>query len=219
MHDIYQFVSGPLLMLSFAVFICGLIYRLVSLAVLAWKKDFMVYSYMSLRYSIRSIIHWIIPFAATNMKKHPVMTVVTFLFHISILAVPLFLFAHGILWYEAWGVNLWHIPNVAADVMTIIVVASCLFFLCRRLFLPEVNYVTDAKDYLLLAIVAAPFITGFWAYHQFPGYTAAMLLHIISGELWLVVIPFSKISHMVFFWFTRAYMGSEFGAIKHARDW
>jgi hypothetical protein len=40
-----------------------------------------------------------------------------------------------------------------------------------------------------------------------------------SGALWLMIIPFTRIVHMLFFPFTRAYMGNEFGYVRNARDW
>jgi nitrate reductase gamma subunit len=46
-----------------------------------------------------------------------------------------------------------------------------------------------------------------------------MILHIISGEVMLVAIPFTRLSHMLFAPLTRAYMGSEFGGVRHAKDW
>ena len=91
--------------------------------------------------------------------------------------------------------------------------------LVRRLKLPEVQYVTSASDYVILAIVAAPFITGFLAYHQWFAYKWMVILHIVSGEIMLVAIPFTRLSHMIFAPLTRAYMGSEFGKIRPARDW
>jgi nitrate reductase gamma subunit len=46
-----------------------------------------------------------------------------------------------------------------------------------------------------------------------------LILHILTGEILLVAIPFTRLSHMFFFFFTRAYMGSEFGSVRNARDW
>lgn len=219
MHSVYNVVSGPLVWVSVIVFIGGSLYRLVSMAVLAKKKDGLIYTYMSLRYALRSILHWITPFGSENMRKHPVMTIVTFVFHISLFAAPLFLFAHISLIHESWEVSWWFMPNALADVLTLVVVGACFFFLVRRIVLPEVNYLTTLSDYIILLIVAMPFITGFWAYHQLPGVSLAGILHIISGEILLAVIPFTRLSHMLFFPFTRGYMGSEFGAIRHAKDW
>jgi nitrate reductase gamma subunit len=82
-----------------------------------------------------------------------------------------------------------------------------------------VRYVTSASDYIILAIVAAPFITGFLAYYQWFGYQFFLNLHILTGEIMLVAIPFTRLSHMLFAPLTRAYMGSEFGGVRHAKDW
>jgi nitrate reductase gamma subunit len=84
---------------------------------------------------------------------------------------------------------------------------------------PEVQYVTSASDYIILGIVALPFITGFVAYYQWFEYQIFMIVHVISGEIMLVAIPFTRLSHMLFAPLTRAYMGSEFGGVRHAKDW
>lgn len=219
MHELYNFVSGPLVWLAFLLFVGGSLYRLLTMATLAKQKDGVVFEYMDFRYAMRSVLHWIVPFGSENMRKNPAMTLVTFAFHICLFCVPVFLFAHVVLWKEAWDVGWWFLPDALADVMTLIVIASCVFFLVRRRVRPEVRYLTSGSDYLILAIVAAPFVTGFWAYHQWIGYKAVLILHILSGEIMLVAIPFTRLSHMIFFVFTRGYMGSEFGAIRHARDW
>lgn len=219
MHGLYNFVSGPMVWIALIVFIGGCLYRLVSTASLAKKKDSVVYAYMDFYYALRSILHWIIPFGSENMRRQPLMTFVTFAFHICLICVPLFLFAHVVLWKEAWNISWRFLSDSTADVMTLIVIASCIFFLFRRLTRPEVKFLTSRSDFILLAIVAAPFITGFWAYHQWPGYRMMLILHILSGEIMLITIPFSRLSHAIYFPLTRAYMGSEFGAVKHAKDW
>ena len=219
MHDFYNFVTGPLAWAAFIVFIAGSLYRLINMLYLVNKKEKFIYTYMSFKYSFRSIFHWITPFATVNWKMHPVLTIVTFAFHICLIIAPVFLLSHAILWDESWNISLWTLPDGVADIMTLIVVGSCIFFLVRRLVLPEVQYVTSASDYVILAIVALPFITGFIAYHQWASYQVSMILHIISGEIMLVAIPFTRLSHMLFSPFTRAYMGSEFGGVRNAKDW
>ncbi len=219
MHTFYEWLTGPLAWVAFLIFIGGCLYRLVAMLVLVHKKERFIFSYMSWKYSLRSIVHWIVPFATTNWKRHPVLTIVTFAFHICLFLTPIFLLAHIILWDEAWRLSWWALPDGLADVMTLVVIAACIFFLVRRIILPEVQYVTAASDYLILLIVAAPFVTGFIAYHQWFHYPFFLNLHILSGEIMLVAIPFTRLSHMIFSVFTRAYMGSEFGGIRHAKDW
>jgi len=219
MHDIYNFVSGPLAWLAFIIFFGGCLYRLVSLILLVNKKEKFIFTYMSWKYSLRSILHWMTPFATENWRRHPVLTIVTFAFHICLIAAPVFLLSHNILWDESWNIRWWSLPDGVADIMTLIVIGGCVFFLVRRLKLPEVQYVTSASDYVILGIVAAPFVTGFLAYHQWFAYQWLAILHIVSGEIMLAAIPFTRLSHMIFAPLTRAYMGSEFGKVRQARDW
>ncbi len=219
MYDIYNFVSGPLVWVAFIVFIAGSLYRLIDMIRLVNKKEKFIFSYMSWKYSFRSILHWVIPFGSEGWKNNRSLTIVTFVFHICLIIVPVFLLSHIILWDESWNVSWFSLPDPVADIMCLIVIACCIFFLIRRITSPEVQYVTSASDYIILAIVAAPFITGFLAYHQWFGYQVFVVLHILSGEIMRAAIPFTRLSHMLFSPFTRAYMGSEFGGVRHAKDW
>jgi len=219
MHTLYKVVSGPLLWIAFCLFIGGCIFRLWQLYSLARRKEAFIFSYFSFKYSLRSLAHWLTPFATVNMRKHPFMTVVSFAFHICLLLVPIFALSHIVLWEEAWGIQWWALPDGLADIMTLIVVTACILFLIRRLTRPEVRYVTSTSDFALLAVVAMPFITGFYCYHQWPGYQVALIAHMLSGEIMLIAIPFTRLSHMLTAIFTRSYMGSEFGGVRHAHDW
>ena len=69
MHSLYNFVSGPLVWLAFIIFIGGCLYRLITLIVLVHKKEKFIYTYMSWKYSLRSIVRWSTPFATENMRR------------------------------------------------------------------------------------------------------------------------------------------------------
>ncbi|MDR3641037.1 MAG: nitrate reductase [Humidesulfovibrio sp.] len=219
MNAAYQFVTGPLAWAAWGIFLLGSGYRLISMYQLAKTKDATSIAFMSWHFSLRSIVNWLIPFNALGWRKSPVMTVATFVFHACLFLTPIFLVAHMLLWNQAFGVSFATIPDNAADIMTLVVIAACLYFAGRRLVQPEVRYITSGKDWLALVIVLAPFLTGFLAYHQAISYNAMIILHVVAGEIMLAAIPFTRLSHMVFAAFTRAYMGSEFGGVRHARDW
>ncbi|MBU0991573.1 MAG: nitrate reductase [Proteobacteria bacterium] len=218
-NTLYNLVTGPLVWLTFLVFIGGSVYKIRQLFSLVNNKEKFIYSYMSLKFSLRSLAHWVVPFATVNWRKHPVMTVMTFLFHFCLVLMPLFLTAHVTIIHEAWGIRWVTLPDGIADTMTMIVIAGALFFLIRRFTLREVRYLSVASDYVLVAIVAAPFVTGFLAYHHILNYQLMLILHILSGEIMLMAIPFTRFSHMLYAIFTRTYIGSEFGSVRHARDW
>jgi nitrate reductase gamma subunit len=219
MEDVYRFVSGPLAWIAFILFFGGCLWRLIEIIVLVHRKEKFIFTYMSLTYGLRSIVHWIVPFAAVNWRLRPVLTVVTFAFHWCLLATPIFLLSHVVLWEKAWNIAWWTFPDALADAMTVIVILSCVYFLVRRIVSAQVRFVTDTRDFVILAIVAAPFVTGFLAFHQWFAYDFMVVAHIVSGEIMLAAIPFTRLSHMIYSPLTRAYIGSEFGKIRHARDW
>ncbi len=218
-NSLYNFVSGPLVWLAFIIFIGGSIYRIRNLILLVNKKERFIYTYMSLKYSLRSIMHWIVPFATVNWRKRPVMTITTFVFHAGIVIMPFFISGHVILFHNAWGFSWYSLPESFTNAVTLLVIICCVIFFMRRLVLREVKFLTDASDYGLLLIAVAPFITGFLAYHNIGNYHFWLILHMLSGEIMLIAIPFTRLSHMLYALFTRAYIGSEFGKIRHAKDW
>ena len=219
MHDIYNLVTGPLAWLAWGIFVIGSIYRLATMYVLAKKKDGASLAYMSWGYSLRSIINWLIPFNAMGWRKSPLTCVATFAFHISLILAPIFLLAHVALWDQFFGITYPVFPEQVTDILTMIVIAGCLFFAGRRLFQKDVRFVTTPMDWLILVITALPFITGLLAYHQILEYRVMIILHILAGELMLAAIPFTRLSHVLFAVFTRSYLGSEFGGVRHAKDW
>ena len=219
MYDIYHFVSGPMVWLSIIIFLLGSVYRFYTLFYLTLKKEKFILSFMSLKYGLRSILHWIIPFGSLGWRSQPVLTIMTFAFHISLFVAPLFLLSHVIMLKEGIGISWATVSDSTADIMTLIVLIGCVFFIGRRIFKKDVKYLTSPNDFLLIGIVIAPFLTGFIAYHQFFAYKLMMVLHIISGEILLMAIPFTRLSHMLLSPLTRAYMGSEFGGVRHAKDY
>ncbi len=215
----YTFLAGPALWAAFIIFLGGLIFRIARLYRLSRKKDHVFYNHIDLKWGAKSIFRWIIPWSSASMRSHPLFTLMVFSFHISLIIVPLFLNAHNILWNEKFGINLFSIPNTLADVFTLVLIGSGLYLFMRRIIRPEVRILTGIRDYVLLILTMLPFITGFLAYHQIGKYEFMMLFHIISSETLLIIIPFSKLSHVVLFFFTRAFIGFEMGGRRGARSW
>jgi nitrate reductase gamma subunit len=219
MDEWYRLATGPLVWVAFGMFIGGSLFRLIHLLALVHRREPFIYTYMSLTFGLRSILHWLTPFGTASWRLHPWLTIVTFVFHLCLVLTPVFLLAHIVLWDEAWNLRWWALPDGLAIAMTGVVIAGCVFFFIRRRITPEVAYVTSASDYLILLLTVAPFLTGLIAYCQWLDVRLFTLLHVLTGEAMLIAVPFTRIIHMLFAPLTRAYMGSEFGAIRHARDW
>jgi nitrate reductase gamma subunit len=215
----YTFLAGPALWATFVIFSGGLTIRIAHLYHLSRKKDKVVYNHSSLNWGVKSIFHWLLPWGSASMRQQPVFTFMAFLFHITLLAVPLFLDAHNILWDESWGISLWSLPDALSDVMTVMLLISIIFLVSRRIVRSEVRILTESRDYVLLGLTALPFLTGFLAYHQVGPYELLMIMHLLTAEIILILIPFTKLAHMVLFFFTRAFIGFEMGGRRGARSW
>jgi nitrate reductase gamma subunit len=216
--DIYELVRGPFAWVALIVFVAGSLYRIAAMLI-SGKKEPSLYPATSLKDGLRSILHGLLPFGSTYMRRQPLFTVVTIGFHLGVIILPLFLLAHTVLWYESWQILWWSLPDLLADIVAVWVMLACVYFLVRRSTVPEVKQVTRPTDILLPAIVLLTFLTGFLAYHQWGPYRPMLILHILAGEILLVTIPFSKLGHMLFVMFSRAYMGAEFGKVLKAREW
>jgi len=216
--DFYEIVRGPLVWIAFAIFVVGALYKVVTMSMLA-KKEKSVLPTWNAKFGFRSVLHWMVPYANHNTRVRPFFTAVSFAFHVCLLATPLFAMGHAVSWRESWGISWWSLPPGIADAMTLIVVAGGVFFALRRVAAPEVRNVTDWSDYAIVLVVIAPFLTGFMAHQQWLPYRLMITLHILTGCLWLIAIPFTRLAHMIWFFVSRSYMGSEFGAVRNARDW
>ena len=216
--DIYELVRGPFAWIALAIFILGSLYRVIFLLLTGKKESTPNYS-KGAKDAARSVLHGLLPFGSTTMRKQPLFTIVTFLFHLCVIILPIFLLAHIVLWYESWKILWWSLPDMLADAMALWVMLACLYFIGRRLVVPEVKEVSRPGDVVLLIIILLTFLSGFLAYHQIGPYRPILILHVISSEVLLVILPFSKLGHMLFFYFSRAYMGAEYGKTLKARDW
>ncbi len=211
----YDFVAGPLAKIAFLVFFLGLIWRLIRYARgLNWQADRVTYTKNlgpGIKGALRSIVAWLIPFGTHSWRFYPGFTVLVFIFHIGILITPLFLLGHNIMFEAAWGFRLPSIPEALADTLTVAMLGAGLFILLRRIAFPQVRILTKPYDLLVLGIAMAPFFTGFMAHMQVGNYNFWLIAHLLSGEIMLVAIPFTKLSHFLLFFLSRAQLGMDFG--------
>jgi nitrate reductase gamma subunit len=208
------------------VFFVGVVYRTIQLFRLTKGKKQVFYTsktpkqqHVSQLTPEERKINILISFQNSLLGKHPIMTMVSFVFHVCLFTAPIFLSAHNLLLYESWGITFISIPDSVADLLTIIFLVCALFFLIRRIVIPKVQSISSPYDYVLLFITTVPFLTGFFAYHQWFDYKTVILLHILAGEFMLIAIPFTKLGHMVFFFFIRILIGSEYSFWRGSRTW
>ena len=226
MSLLYELARGPLVWISAIIFLCGIVFRARQLFSLTRKKERIFCPARSSEPATlrtpapeEKKIERIVAFQNMLIGKNPVMAIVSIVFHSCLFIAPLFALGHSLLVYESWKITLPSLPDGLIDVLTIVLLACSLFFLVRRLLIPRVQALSTAYDYIVLFLTVAPFLTGFLAYHQWLDYKTVITLHMLAGEAMLIAIPFSKIGHMVFFFFVRILVGSETSFWRGNRTW
>lgn len=217
MAQLYDILTGPGLAISLAIFFGGLIFRLVWYFVgLDWRLERVAYKpWMSqgMKGGIHSAFKWLLPFGTTGWRAQPFFAVCFFLFHFGAVLVPIFLLGHNEILQERFGFSFPAMPQLMADILVVCTIIGAVFILLRRIALSEVRILTTWYDYFILALATVPFITGFVARLHVGDYDFWLICHILSGELMLILAPFTKLSHIALYFASRWQIGADY-AIK-----
>lgn len=214
--DFFSFVEGPLLWIAFLTFIFGSLLKVALFLSVAQKMDKIIYQHFRWKYVLATLGRWLIPLNR-DVVKNPVFVILAYIFHICLIIVPIWFSGHISLWEESRFEWSWTpIPDGLADWMTLIFLAIALFFFLRRVISADIRLLSTFSDYLLIVVTALPFVTGYFLTHGtmdnigFLGENI-QIIHMLSGELMLILIPFTKLSHFVLFFFSRGATAIEFG--------
>jgi nitrate reductase gamma subunit len=205
MEQWIEFARGPLFAVTFLIMVLGLSRLvLVQVAMLVTGKGRRLRN-APWRKILAETASWIVP-VKHLIPGTKLFSVVSFLFHIGIIIVSLFLADHVVLWEQWLGVRLPEIGYTLADFLTLFTLACVVVLFGYRTLSGRLRAMSMRSDYVLLLLVFLPMASGFAASH--PGvnplpWDVMMLIHLLSAELLFVVIPFSKLSHIVLFFFDR----------------
>jgi len=217
----YELARGPLLWIALLLFVGGVGYRIFQLFSLTSKKEKVYCPSSRVRPESTGSRKFRVILMLQNslLGQHPVMAIGSFLFHCLLFAVPIFCLGHNILLRQSIGISFLSLPDGLTNFLTIVILLGVLFFFLRRLLVPRVRAVSSAYDHAVLLITAAPFLTGLLAYYQWGDPRTMITCHALAGNLMLVAIPFTKLGHMVFFFFARFFLGGEHGFGRGERVW
>jgi nitrate reductase gamma subunit len=212
MHD---FLTGIFFWIALSVCLIGMLVRFIQyFRGLSWQLDRVAYKAHPMhgfKGAMRSIYKWLVPFGTYGWRTQPFMAIIFFGFHIGAIFVPLFLVGHNIFFEAKFGFSFFTMSPFLADFLTWTALICAFFLILRRIALPEVRIMTTLQDYGILFISLAPLVTGLLARYQIGDYSFWLNLHIFSGEVLLIAIPFTKLSHVFLFFASRAQLGMDFG--------
>jgi len=205
MEQWIAFAKGPLFAFTFLIMVLGLV-RLAIIQIYTissgkgrkirnthWKKI------------ITDSLSWVVPIRHL-IPGTKIFSIVSFLCHIGIILVPLFLADHIALWEGLVNFDLPQIGYGLADFLTLFTITCLIILFGFRVFSARLRSMSKKMDYIILLNILIPFTTGYLAMHPNINpfsWNTVMLIHLLSAELLFVLIPFTKLAHVVLFVFDR----------------
>lgn len=227
--DLYDFLRGPGFVISIIVFLSGFLYRtlwLIRATRKIRKTGINAGNYVQTASPLvhGSLVKKIFPLLKIKLRNtifssNPFMGTISLVFHILIFITPVFLSAHNVIADLTIGLSLPEIPERITGIFTMMLMAIGGFFLMRRLFIPRVRMISTVRDYFILILVMAPFLSGFSAHHHLFNYRIVIFMHMIIGEIAIMALPFTSLVHMPFIIFSRFFIDSEHSIIPGTRSW
>ena len=148
------------------------------------------------------------PLAMESTRKKIILYLQFVLFHIGVVA------AIGLSFIIPYGHQLLNSPTMVTILQTTIG-AACLVGLIRilrRISNPYLRAISSPDDYFSLILLTVWF---FFAFLSVPNDVSRgesiLLIYFTLTAFFLVYVPFSKISHYLYYPFTRYYLGKTFG--------
>jgi len=146
-------------------------------------------------------LDWVFPIKK-GFESRAVFSFTSMLFHVAMIVTPIFLAGHILLFDRGLGISWPAISNSAADYLTLIAIFAGIALLVERVGSGGSRAISRVQDYLLPPLIVVPFITGYLAMHPGInpfGYYGTMFVHVMSGNLIFLLIPFTKLSHVALF--------------------
>lgn len=198
--SLLEFARGPLFRFTFALLVLGCA-RLVVLTVYNIIKTYLTAGDKAVAWDLvrKRTLWWLFPFARLT-RTRSVYSIVSFIWHVGLIITPIFLFGHVHLWKQGTGLAWPTLSNHVADVLTVVTIVAGLWLLVGRIASPLSRTMSRPNDFLWPVLLTIPFLSGLFIRHPSispMSYQAMMLIHVLSGELIFVLIPFSKVAHCV----------------------
>ncbi len=201
MDALIEFAKGPLFRLTFAIMLLGLL-RLIVLSIINGieAKGKAQDKVIPKSYVRKLTWGFLIPIRSFRVK--PLYSIVSILFHIGLLITPILLYDHNLLFNNSIGFSLIgiSIPKEIADFLTILTIITGLLLLIMRASSSTARFLSRKQEYLWLLLLVIPFFTGMIISQTSVSpdtYKFFFLLHLLSGCLIFVLMPFTKIAHCV----------------------
>ncbi len=216
-YAILEFSRGPMFYTALLVFIAGMTYRLFSTILLGWQADRVPNRGSKLRGVAVSYLKgfgiWpFFPWVKGTLSRNPVTYLAGGLFHLGLFVVIFLGTAHMLVWKSLLGFGWPTLALPIIDWLSAVTIVAMIALAINRRINPVLRLISGPAEWTNLIIVFLPMITGYMTtHHLWFRYETLFSLHMLSINLMLIWIPFSRISHFMFYFFSRTFHGAQAG--------
>jgi len=206
--ELLSWLRGPGLQISVMLFVLGIIFRTLQNLTMGMSKNLAEPKGSYFLPGVETIVRRSLFHPGTTHRGYFTM-IAGYTFHIGFLVTLFFLEQHIMLFKSIIGFGWPSLSPAIVDMTALVSIAALIAVLVHRIMDPVMQRISDFQDYLAWFLTIAPLVTGYLAMHPVAtSYQTALILHIMSAEILLVVIPFTKLSHMVSIFISRWYNGA-----------
>jgi len=220
--DLLTFARGPGMQWAATIFVIGVIWRLVGIALLRGKKTLSAprneASWKGLR--LIGLRSW--P-RKEVLGGTAVGEVMGYTFHIGFFVALFFGMPHilffedvfkgllGVNFHRIFGFDWPSLPGGVIYFFSAVSVAALLAVLVHRIADPVKRMISNFDDYFSWFVTIAPLVTGMLCYGHFGApYQTLLATHLFSVELLLIWFPFGKLMHAFTIFAARSLQGMAF---------
>jgi nitrate reductase gamma subunit len=188
-------VRGAGLNIALTVFVVGVLWRLIEIYGLGRKQDLSAPRSTPGASGWATVLRRSLP-PPGMLSTSPVSYIGGYVFHVG-LAIVVFLFAPHIALLTSLLGAVWPgLPSQVVDFVTVVTMAAMVAVLVDRFARPVKRFLSTFGDWFTWTLTFLPLLTGWLAvHHLLLPYTLMLAIHILSVELLLVFLPFTKLFH------------------------
>ncbi len=215
--DFLDFTRGPLFQAALLVFVAGMVYRLVRVVFLGWQADKVPARGSKVggaaKSFLKGILVWpFIPWVKNTFSRNPIIYLAGGLFHLGLFVVIFLGAAHMLVWKSLLGFGWPTLPLPIVDWLAAGAIVAMIALFINRLVNPVLKLISGPAEWLNLLIVFLPMVSGYMmTHHLWFQYEVLYSLHMLAVDVLLIWIPLSRISHFMFYFFSKAIHGADFG--------
>jgi hypothetical protein len=191
--------------------VVGVLVRFLEMWLLGRKRDLAVPKGPEVTAGLRTMLSRSAP-RKEELRDGGFVLFTSWVFHLAFIVTLLFLVPHIDMFRSILGFGWPALPKALIAFLAVLGIVAMVALFVHRFFHAVRRFLGHPLDYVAWTATFLPLLTGYLAAHS-PvfGYTVTLALHILSFELFIALIPFTKLMHMFTVWVARYTNGATFG--------